>query len=214
MAYYKVKNVLLHDGLKVNKSAKEHLASDDNGIIKYGDYVTIGDLMLNLGKDTFVSANEKETSPYTLNYSNGSFNISDGNKILIDNIEISQPPKSTKQDFITKSGKKRAITEYNNLHGDRDRIQPVSGCSNDCRFCDLCGLTYEEKDVDDLVTAYEIVNKQNPGIIKNILVSGGTPRENSSSYEYMNEVYKRFGEISKEKRLQLRHYACSKRIIY
>lgn len=201
MYYYKIKNVLLHDGLQVDKSAKEHLASDGNGIIKYGDYVTIGDLMLNLGKNTFVSANEKQTSPYILNYSNGSFNISDGDKILVDNISISQPPKSTKQNFTTKSNESRPITNYNNLHGDRIRIQPVSGCSNDCRFCDLCGLTYEEKDVDDLVSSYEIVNKQNPGIIKDVLISGGTPRENSSSYEYINAVYKRFGEIAKEKRI-------------
>lgn len=205
MKNWEIKNFLMINGMKVEDSAKSQLNSDDSGLVKYGDYVTIGDLMLNLGKETYVSVNEKENSPYILKYINGKFCIAKQNKdeekidILVDGAEITQPPKSTAQTFTIKGGEEREITNYNNLHMDRIRIQPISGCNNDCRFCDLCGSKYEEKDVDDLEKAYDIVEKQNPGIIENMLISGGTPKETNQSYEYINGVYERFGKIGKEK---------------
>lgn len=205
MKLWEIKNFLMINGMRVDESAKQELNSDDSGLVKYGDYVTIGDLMLNLGEDTYVSVNEKGNSPYILQYINGKFCIAAENKeeekmeILAEGAEITQPPRSTRQKFVAKDGEEKEITNYNNLHMDRIRIQPIGGCKNDCGFCDLCGSKYEEKDVDDLEKAYKIVEEQNPGVIENMLISGGTPRDTKESYEYINEVYKRFGNIGKEK---------------
>lgn len=71
-------------------------------------------------------------------------------------------------------------------HADRVRVSPIYGCAFDCTFCDLAGLRYVKRPVDQLLVALEVAKQDTRLPVRHVLISGGTPAPRD--YGYFEEV--------------------------
>lgn len=214
MELWKIKNRLRLFKINLTQSAQSELVG------KYEDYNTIGDYIINLGNDVWVSVNFDENSIYKLDYANGNFSILENDRILLDTVEVHQIPRVINSCFINSFGNEVFVGEYIAQHGSRVRWMPNSSgylCSNDCKFCEVWSSKCKifTKTPEDFERAYNILESNSKEKITEILVSGGTPKDDKPSYEYMNLVYKKASEIARREDLKLdimfapRGYYCS-----
>lgn len=187
---YEYKLELLYYGVSISERCYNSLKKGKNGKINNNDYITTKGLMIALDNWLYVNANLNPNSPYSIDYENNIHVLRNRNDKIC-KVQIKQPPEFALKEQSLPNGK--LITELVNIHGDRIRIQPIQGCANHCKFCNINKFgNYDEhsiKDLDDSVQ-YAI---ENVGF-KHALISGGTPQENNESYKYLNKVYKHFGE--------------------
>lgn len=180
---------LLFYGIKINQNSYEVLKKDKDGKVNNEDYITTKGLFIILNNNLYVNAEIKSNSPYSIDIEGHEF-ILKHNEEKICCANIIQPPDFALNATTLPNGK--LITDLVNLHGDRIRIQPIQGCANRCRFCDLNRLKYYLNPIKDLDDAF-IYAKENVGF-RHILISGGSPLNNQTDFDYLNDVYRYFGE--------------------
>jgi exopolysaccharide biosynthesis predicted pyruvyltransferase EpsI len=66
----------------LSSSAKKILSQ------KYSDYNTIGDYIINLGNDVYVSVNYDKNSNYKIDYNDNNFSLYENDIKILDSIEI------------------------------------------------------------------------------------------------------------------------------
>ncbi len=186
---YEYKLELLYHGIAISENCYNSLRKGKNGKINNDDYITTKGLMIALDNNIYVNANLNPNNPYLIDYEHNTYILKkETDKIC--KVKVKQPPEFALKEQSLSNGK--LITNLVNIHGDRIRIQPIQGCANHCKFCDINKYEYylnSIKDLDDCVQ-YAIKNVG----FKHALISGGTPKENNENYKYLNEVYKYFGE--------------------
>lgn len=189
MGLYEVKLELFYYGVRLTDSSYNSLKHDKNGNVNNDDYITTKGLFLILDNKTYVNAPIDDNSSYIIDYDGKSYFLYKNNT-LISIVKIIQPADFALYNETLRSGE--LITHLINVHGDRLRIQPISGCAFRCNFCDLNNLPYIRKNLSDLDEAVKFAIKNVE--FRHILISGGTPRYTDNDYAYLNEVYKYFGE--------------------
>ena len=125
---FKLKAKLLEYGIKVTPKAKEILDKQSD-IWLMDDYITCSGITLQY-EDTYATIGVEKDSPYELIAYRKKLYIKDGEE-KIPTIVIT-PPDYMKDEIIV-DGKK--ICVYCNTYTDRTRLQLMSGCSNNCKFC-------------------------------------------------------------------------------
>ncbi len=180
---------LLYYGIRITEECYKLLKKDNNGKVTFNDYITTKGLFIILNDTISVNVLINTTSSYCIDLEDSNFILKhNSNKIC--NITIKQAPEFALNSLTLPNG--RLITDLINIHGDRIRIQPIQGCANKCRFCDLNLLKYHLNSIEDLEAAF-IYAKKNVGF-RHALISGGTPLNNQKDFDYQNNVYKYFGE--------------------
>lgn len=185
---YEYKLDLLYYGIAIGDEAYNSLKKGESGKVNNEDYITTKGLMLLLDNQIYVNANLNDESVYKLDVVNNNFVIKQSGKLICD-VDVIQPPEFALNNVSLPNG--CWITDLVNVHGDRIRIQPIRGCANRCMFCDLNKFCYEEKKIEDLDKAFKYA--EDTVGFKHALISGGSPRKNKKSYDYLNDVYKYFG---------------------
>lgn len=143
-------------------------------------------------KDEYVTCRINDDSKNIVDYDECFTLICKGEKI--NNITIITPPKYISDN--EKDSRGATYSSYSAVHIDRARVSPISGCINDCLFCDLNKQEYIKKDINILKEGLDKAIENT--LIKNILISGGSPKRQNEEYNYLNEVYRFFGENFKK----------------
>ncbi len=186
---YEYKLDLLYYGISLSLGCYQALKKGSNGQVNNDDYITTKGLMVLLDNKIYVNANLKEYSKYQIDFKDEEFFLScRGLKICP--VKIIQPPDFALDKVALSTGE--LITNIVNVHGDRLRLQPISGCANHCKFCDINKYDYRECAIEELDEAFSYA--LNNVSFRHVLISGGTPRCLDKSYEYLNKVYQYFGE--------------------
>lgn len=185
---YEYKLDLLYYGINLEEECYKLLKKGINNQVSHNDYITTKGLMLRLDSKIYVSADVIEDSPYSICVFNNCFFLKKG-ELLICKVDIIQPPEFALKE--AKIGSGELVTDFINIHGDRARIQPIEGCANVCKFCDLNRKFYKLQSLDDLDEAFQYA--LNNVCFRHVLISGGTPFNRDEDYEYLNNVYKYFG---------------------
>lgn len=173
---------LLEKGIKVTKNAKKILDKQSD-IWLMDDYITCSGVTLKY-EDEYATIGVEDNSIYEL--------IAEGDKLFItdgsdDKIEISviTPPDYMRDEMII-DGKK--ITVYVNTYTDRTRLQLMSGCTNNCKFCNAVEYKYELNSIKGMEEALEIALEQSK--TRHLLISSGSVRE--EHLEIITEMYDHF----------------------
>lgn len=180
---------LLFYGITISKKCYDSLKKNKDGKVNTEDYITTKGLYIVLDNTVYVNAMINISSPYSIDIDGDKY-ILKYNEEKVCCVNISQPPSFALNEFTLPNGK--LMTDLVNIHGDRIRIQPIQGCANRCRFCDLNRLKYCLNSIEDLDDAF-IYAIKNVGF-RHILISGGSPLNNQKDFNYLNDVYKYFGE--------------------
>lgn len=180
---------LLFYGIQISRKCYELLKKNKDGNVNNEDYITTRGLFIVLNDTINVNAMINTSSPYFIDSDEHEFFLK-YNEEKVCSIHIIQPPDFALNASTLPNG--RLITDLVNIHGDRIRVQPIQGCANRCQFCDLNRLKYHLNTIKDLDDAF-IYAMNNVGF-RHVLISGGSPRNNQDDFDYLNDVYKYFGE--------------------
>ncbi len=186
---YEYKLDLLYYGIAITDSCYDTLKKGCYKQINNNDYITTKGLMIVLDSSTYVNANLNKESPYKVDVKNAIYALYHKDQYVCE-VKIIQPPDFALNKERLSNGQK--ITDFVNIHGDRIRIQPIEGCSNSCKFCDLNRKKYCRHSLSDLEEAFTYAMRNNG--FRHILISGGTPLNKQEDYDYLNRVYQYFGE--------------------
>lgn len=176
-----LKAKLLEEGIKVSKEAKKVLDKQSD-IWLMDDYITCSGISLQY-EDTYATIGVEKTSHYELITEDGKLYISDGK----DKIEttVITPPDYMRDEMII-DGKK--ICVYVNTYTDRTRLQLMSGCSNNCKFCNAVEYKYELNSIKGMEEALEVALEQTN--TRHILISSGSVYERD--LEAITDMYDHF----------------------
>jgi hypothetical protein len=181
---------LMTDGLVVSAAAAAALCHDgDDRPLTLADYASTSGIALELVPDIWVNAPLAEHNPnfvrtphHVLDYLDGRFYVLSGGT----QYPANPLPVPAYHDQLNPQGE--PYTYYGITHTDRVRISPIAGCSFDCRFCDLgYKFRYHTKPAERLIEA--TVRALDDPVLpaKHMLISGGTPRPEDTSY--LTDVY-------------------------
>lgn len=162
---FRLKAMLLEKGIKVTIEAKKIL-DEQSDIWLMDDYITCSGITLKYD-DQYATVGVENDSLYELIAIDKKLYITDGNE-KIETIVIT-PPEYMKDELVI-DGKK--ITVYVNTYTDRTRLQLMSGCSNNCKFCNAVEFKYELNSVKGMEEALEIALQQTD--TKHLLISSGS----------------------------------------
>lgn len=157
---------LLEKGIKVSADAKKILDKQSD-IWLMDDYITCSGVTLNY-EDVYATIGVGEDSNYELVAEEDKLYITDGSGDKLETLVIT-PPDYMRDEMII-DGKK--ITVYVNTYTDRTRLQLMSGCSNNCKFCNAVEYKYELNSIKGMEEALEIALKQSD--TKHLLISSGS----------------------------------------
>lgn len=178
---------LLEKGIKVTTNAKKVLDKQSD-IWLMDDYITCSGVTLKY-EDEHATIGVEDNSIYKL--------IAEGDKLFItdgsdDKIETSviTPPDYMRDEMII-DGKK--ITVYVNTYTDRTRLQLMSGCTNNCKFCNAVEYKYELNSIKGMEEALEIALEQSQ--TRHLLISSGSVRQEhleiiTKMYDHFTKKYK------------------------
>ena len=186
---YEYKLDILYYGISISQSCYNSLKKGKHNQINNNDYITTKGLMIALDSKIYVNADLNKNSYYTADFVNNEY-ILKYKDLFICKINIIQPPDFALQFSRLNTG--RPLIAYVNVHGDRIRVQPIEGCANKCKFCDLNKKKYKLNSLEDLNEAFKYA-MNNVGF-RHVLISGGTPKKSQEDYQYLNNVYKFFGK--------------------
>lgn len=181
-----LKAKLLEKGIKISKEAKKILDKQSD-IWLMDDYITCSGVTLKY-EDEYATIGVENDSNYELVAENEKLFISDGNGEKIKATVIT-PPDYMRDEMII-DGKK--ITVYVNTYTDRTRLQLMSGCSNNCKFCNAVEFKYELNSIKGMEEALEIALEQSD--TRHLLISSGSVWQKdletiTDMYDYFAKKY-------------------------
>ncbi len=177
---------LLEKGIKVSKEAKKILDKQSD-IWLMDDYITCSGVTLKY-EDTYATIGVEPDSEYELIAEKDKLFITDNKGEKIET-EVITPPDYMKDELVI-DGKK--ITVYVNTYTDRTRLQLMSGCSNNCKFCNAVEFKYELNSIKGMEEALEIALAQTN--TRHLLISSGSVwpsdlEEITSMYDHFAKKY-------------------------
>lgn len=172
-----------------NRARLQMITSSQCDELTLADYASTSGIPLRLPSDIWVNVpivdynpNFVTTTPFSLDWNGKDYILqSESNKWSV--IPTPVPHFATKPNSIGEPHIHFGLT-----HTDRVRISPISGCANNCKFCDLPRtFAYRCKPVELLEETIHAALNDPILPAKHILISGGTPKE--EDYLYLRNVY-------------------------
>ncbi len=157
---------LLEKGIKVSKEAKKVLDKQSD-IWLMDDYITCSGVTLQY-EDMYATIGVEEDSPYELIANRGRLYITDGSDDKV-YTKVITPPDYMRDEMVIDG---KLITVYVNTYTDRTRLQLMSGCSNNCKFCNAVEFKYELNSIKGMEEALEVALEQSD--TKHLLISSGS----------------------------------------
>jgi len=179
-----LKAQLFEHGIKISSKAKKILDKQSD-IWLMNDYITCNGVTLHYN-DTYVTSGINSNSRIELIDKNEKLFIKDFEKNLFETKVITPPDYM--RDTIEIEEKK--ITVYVNTYTDRIRLQLISGCANNCKFCNATEFKYEFNSISGLEKALHIALEQSD--VQHILISSGSVK--NEDLEKITNMYDYFGK--------------------
>lgn len=191
MEYTTLKIQLMQNGAVFTENARGHMSRGKFGHVSFADYATTGGIVVVVEENIYANVPVRfENTPFYVDWAEDRFVLMRGGRVLPVSIAIRPVPQFALDNVRLEEG--TPVRELVMTHADRLRISPVHGCSFHCQFCTCNNQKYREVPVESLDRAVQVALQDPNNHPRHILISGGTPREEESSYEYMNEVCRFF----------------------
>lgn len=182
---------LMQKGAIFTENARRHMSKSRFGQISFADYATTGGVVLAVGDRFYANVPvEFDNTPFCVDWAEKGFILKMGGRRLEVTIEIMPVPQFALDNVRLEDG--TPVRELVMTHADRLRISPIHGCNYHCQFCTCNTQTYREIPVENLDQAVQVALEDANNQPRHIFISGGTPREEEESYEYLNRVYRFF----------------------
>lgn len=197
MEHTELKIRLMQQGAVFTQEAKGRMCRSKFGHITFQDYATTGGVVVQINDAIYANVPAVfENTPFRIDLSENNFVLKYQDEILPLNINIIPVPQYALNNTLLEGG--APVRELVMTHADRMRISPIHGCAYHCQFCTCNNQKYMEIPIGQLDQAVQIALKDTNNTPRHILISGGTPRAEKGSYEYLNNVYHFFPNKYKE----------------
>lgn len=191
MEYTELKINLMQQGAVFTQEAKSRMCRNRFGHFTFKDYATTGGVVMQINDRFYANVPPKfENTPFCIDFAEDRFVLKYDDNILAKNITIIPVPQYALENTLLDGA--IPVRELVMIHADRMRISPIHGCAYHCQFCTCNNQRYMEIPIDKLDRAVQVALKDPNNAPRHILISGGTPREEKDSFEYLNAVYRFF----------------------
>lgn len=169
---FRLKLHTLTRGVRLLPEVHRRLSGDGTRPLTIHEYATTGGVTLRWD-DVYVNA------PFDDWYCDQSRAVValDGDQVVVELDGESQPvevlPLPGYLGALNERGEPTTATTMS--HCDRIRVSPISGCTLDCRFCDLPALKYRTHEADEILSSVEVAKADAQLPAHHLLVSGGSP---------------------------------------
>lgn len=191
MTFTELKIRLMQHGAVFTKAARDGMRHGRFGQISFLDYATTGGVVLLLDQRVYANVPVRfQDTPFRIDREGEAFTLLLDGEALPVSVRILPAPKYALD--AVRLADNTPVRELVMTHADRVRISPVHGCSYHCNFCTCNMSNYREIPCQQLDEAFQIALNDPYIRPRHVLISGGTPRENEKSYQWLNEVYRFF----------------------
>lgn len=183
---FKLKAKMFEYGVEVRPEAKAILDKQSD-IWLMDDYITCSGITLAF-LDEYATVGVEKSSCIKLIGLNGDLYIQEfENKPIL--AKAITPPDYMRDEMVIEG---KTITVYCNTYTDRLRLQLISGCMNNCKFCNAKEFKYEFNSISGLEKALQVGLSQSK--VRHILISSGSARiedlgKITKMYEYFAKKY-------------------------
>jgi len=181
----KIKLKLFAEGMAISEKARRQLSETfPGGALTMADYASTSGIPMRLPDDIWVNAPIHE---YNSNFISNTRNQLDwtGQEYVLHSPLGSWPvePITIPAFAIENNSQGEPYIHFGLTHTDRVRISPISGCANNCAFCDLPRrFEYRAKETTLLMETIHTALTDPVLPAKHILISGGTPYDKDTQY--------------------------------
>lgn len=188
MTFTELKVRLMQHGAMFTKAARDGMRRSRFGQISFLDYATTGGVVLVLDEHVYANVPVRfQNTPFRIDREGERFVLQYGGEVLPVSVHILPAPKYALDTARLEDN--TPVRELVMTHADRTRISPVHGCSYHCNFCTCNMSNYREIPCGHLDEAFQIALNDPYIRPRHVLISGGTPRENIESYQWLNDIY-------------------------
>lgn len=188
MGYTDLKIQLMQNGAVFTEKARIHMPRGKFGHVTFADYATTSGVVVVVGDTFYANVPVRfENTPFCIDRVEDGFVLKKEGRVLPMSIDIRAVPQYALDNVRLEEG--TPVRELVMTHADRLRISPIHGCNFHCQFCTCNNQRYREVPVENLDQAVQVALRDPNNQPRHILISGGTPREEEGSYEYLNKVY-------------------------
>ena len=192
MEYTELKIRLMQQGAVFTRDARNNMHKGRFGHIVFEDYATTGGIVVVLDDEIYANVSVRfENTPFYIDFMDAKFILKMDGTILPVSVKIMSAPEYALNNFRLDDNN-IPIRDLVMTHADRLRISPIHGCSYGCQFCTCNIQKYFPIPIETLDQAVEVALKDLYNSPRHILISGGTPKAEESTYEYLNNVYEYF----------------------
>ena len=182
---------LMQHGAIFTKRARAAMNRSRFGQFSFSDYATTSGVVLVINKKMYANVPAKiKGTPLTVDYEGSLFCLLYNEKKMPVTLSVISVPKYALD--LERLSDGTPVRELVMTHADRVRISPVHGCAYHCSFCTSNADYYKEISIQQLDEAFQIALTDPYNKPRHVLISGGTPREDESTYKWHNEVYQYF----------------------
>lgn len=193
MKYTELKIRLMQQGAVFSDNARQRMHKSRYGHFVFNDYATTGGVVVEINGQIYANVPVKYAdTPFSVDFIGEQFAIKLEDIVLPVSVKIIPVPEFALNNVRLEDNESTPIRDLVMTHADRMRISPIHGCSYHCQFCTCNVQKYSEVPCDVLNQAVQAALKDPFNRPRHILISGGTPMAEESSYEYMNRVYSFF----------------------
>ncbi len=194
----KLKLKLMASGIDISSKAKNKLTEGGKIPLSILDAPTTSGIYLQFkGKDIFVNTpyrlrELKDEKPF-LDLVNNNYIIREGEK------ETIVEPICPDIELLGINNKGIAFSEIVMIQLDRIRINPISGCAYNCKFCELNPKQYKKHELNEIFEATDLAlrAKENSTIpVRHILIGAGTPIKPDRAHQdlVIRKVIEKYGD--------------------
>ncbi|MEY8268389.1 hypothetical protein AALA79_18740 [Lachnospiraceae bacterium 64-25] len=191
MDYTELKVRLMQQGTVVTPAARKKMYHSRFGLITVSDYATTGGIVAVLDERVYVNIPVKfQGTLFTVDLFEDRLVLKYDTRIIKASFRIIPVPKYALD--VERLDDDTPVRELVMTHADRVRISPVHGCGYHCSFCTSNAAYYKEISCEQLDEAFKIALHDPYNKPRHVLISGGTPNEESDSYTWINNIYRYF----------------------
>lgn len=191
MKFTELKLQLMQHGAVFNDEARKTMRCSCSGQITFADYATTGGVVAVLDERVYVNIPVKyQNTPFGVGVENESMALRYQGRPVPITFRVIPAPEYALNNVRLEDG--TPVRKLVMTHSDRVRIYPVLGCSYHCSFCTCNSSYYKEIPLEQLDQAFNIALKDPYNTPRHVLISGGTPNEEESTYKWLNDIYRFF----------------------
>lgn len=191
MKFTELKLQLMQCGAIFTTEARKKMCRSRFGMITFADYATTGGVVAVLDERVYVNIPVKfQNTPFSVCVENERMALRYHDRRVPVTFRVIPAPEYALNNARLEDG--TPVRELVMTHADRVRISPVHGCSYHCSFCTSNASYYKDIPLEQLDQAFNIALSDPYNTPRHVLISGGTPNEDESTYKWLNGIYRFF----------------------